>query len=143
MNKPQVSASPIESAHDILKQSRRPLASMFAPQTIAVIGATERKRSVGRTLMTNLIAGGFPGKIYPVNPIQETILGIKAYPNVAALPEKPDLAVIITPPKTVPGIIKECAAVGIPGAIIISAGFKETGAEGATLEQEILQEAKR
>jgi len=143
MNKPQVSASPIESAHDILKQSRRPLASIFAPQTIAVIGATERKRSVGRTLMTNLIAGGFPGKIYPVNPIQETILGIKAYPNVAALPEKPDLAVIITPPKTVPGIIKECAAVGIPGAIIISAGFKETGAEGATLEQEILQEAKR
>jgi acetyltransferase len=142
MNYSNTSSAPLESAHDILKQSRRPLAPIFSPQTIAVIGATERKRSVGRTLMTNLIEGGFPGKIYPVNPIQETIHGLKAYPNVTALPEKPDLAVIITPPKTVPGIIKECAQVGIPGAIIISAGFKETGAEGAALEQQILQEAK-
>jgi acetyltransferase len=143
MNKPNISSVPLESAHDILKQSRRPLASIFSPQTIAVIGATERKRSVGRTLLANLITGGFPGKVYPVNPIQESILGLKAYPNVAALPEKPDLAVIITPPKTVPGIIKECAQVGIPGAIIISAGFKETGAEGAALEQQILAEAKK
>ncbi|HXI69360.1 MAG TPA: bifunctional acetate--CoA ligase family protein/GNAT family N-acetyltransferase [Verrucomicrobiae bacterium] len=144
MTTPNISSEKLETAHDILHQTRRrPLDPILAPKTIAVIGATERKRSVGRTVMNNLVAGGFPGKIYPVNPIQETILGIKAYPNVAALPEVPDLAVIITPPKTVPGIIRECAAAGIHGVIIISAGFKETGAEGAALEQQVLAEARR
>ena len=134
----------IEAAHDILHQSRRgALDPILAPNSIAIIGATERKRSVGRTVMQNLLSGGFPGKIYPVNPIQETILGLHAFPNVAALPEKPDLAIIITPPRTVPGIIKECAQAGIHGVIIISAGFKETGAAGAELERQILEEAKR
>ena len=132
MSKISSPTSGIEAAHDILRQSsRRPLDPILSPKSICVIGATERKRSVGRTVMSNLLAGGFPGKIYPVNPIQDTVLGLHAFPNVAALPEVPDLAVIITPPRTVPGIIKECAAVGIPGVIIISAGFKETGPEGA------------
>ncbi len=144
MNTPNLSSDTLESAHDILHEPRRrPLTSIFSPKVIAVIGATERERSVGRTVMTNLREGGFPGKIFPVNPVKETILGMKAYPNVAALPERPDLAVIITPPKTVPGIIKECAEAGVPGAIIISAGFKETGAEGAALERQILAEAAR
>jgi acetyltransferase len=144
MSSPSNSKPSIESAHDILHHSsRRPLDPIFSPKSIAVIGATERKRSVGRTVMQNLLTGGFPGKIYPVNPIQETILGMHAFGSVAALPEVPDLAVIITPPKTVPGIIKECAAVGIPGVIIISAGFKEIGPEGAALEQQILAEARR
>ena len=135
MTTPIISSEKLETAHDILHQTRRrPLDPILAPKSVAVIGATERKRSVGRTVMQNLIAGGFPGKVFPVNPIQETILGIKAYPNVAGLPEVPDLAVIITPPKTVPGIIRECAAAGIHGVIIISAGFKETGPEGAALE---------
>lgn len=134
----------IEAAHDILRQSsRRPLDPIFSPRSVAVIGATERKRSVGRTVMQNLLSGGFEGQIYPVNPIQETILGAKAWPNVAALPEVPDLAVIITPPKTVPGIIKECAAVGIKGVIIISAGFKEIGPQGAELERQVIEEARR
>jgi acetyltransferase len=144
MSKPHSSPPGIEAAHDILRQSSlRPLDPILAPKSVAVIGATERKRSVGRTVMHNLMTGGFEGKIYPVNPIQETILGLHAFANVAALPEVPDLAVIITPPKTVPGIIKECAAVGIKGVIIISAGFKEIGPEGAALEQQVLEEAKR
>jgi acetyltransferase len=144
MSKPHSSPPGIEAAHDILRQSsRRPLDPILAPKSVAVIGATERKRSVGRTVMHNLMTGAFDGKIYPVNPIQETILGLHAFPNVAALPEVPDLAVIITPPKTVPGIIKECAAVGIKGVIIISAGFKEIGPEGAALEQQVLEEARR
>ena len=134
----------LDSANDILHAGReRPLAAIFSPKSIAVIGATERKRSVGRTVLHNLLAGGFPGKIYPVNPIQETILGLHAFPNLAALPEKPDLAVIITPPKTVPGIIAECAAAGILGVIIISAGFKENCAAGAELERQILEAAQR
>ncbi len=133
----------LESAHDILGAHQHPLHAIFSPKVVAVIGATERKRSVGRTVMTNLTQGGFEGSIYPVNPIQDSILGLKAFPNVASLPEKPDLAVIITPPKTVPGIIKECVDVGVRGAIIISAGFKETGAEGAALEKQIIAEARR
>ncbi len=136
--------SGIEAAHDILHQTRRrPLDCILGPKTIAVVGATERKGSVGRTVMNNLLTGGFPGTVYPVNPIQQSILGLQAYPSVTALPTRPDLAVIITPPKTVPGIVKECAQVGIPGAIIISAGFKEIGPEGAALEQQVMMEAQR
>jgi acetyltransferase len=136
--------SGIEAAHDILYQSRRrPLDPILNPKSVAVIGATEREGSVGRTVMHNLISGGFPGTIYPINPKQPGILGLKAYPNVGALPTAPDLAVIITPPKTIPGIIKECAQKGIPGAIFISAGFKEIGAEGAALEQQVMEEARR
>src|SRR5579862_6846477 len=82
-----------ETAHDILRTHGRPLDAIFSPKVVAVIGATERKRSVGRTVMTNLIEGGFAGKIFPVNPIQDAVLGIKAYPKVGDLPEKPDLAV--------------------------------------------------
>jgi acetyltransferase len=130
-------------ARDILRSQQNPLDSIFSPGVIAVVGATERKHSVGRTVMTNLMQGGFAGRIYPVNPIQDSVLGLQAYPNVSALPEKPDLAVIITPAAAVPGIIRECAAVGVPGAIIISAGFKEIGAAGAALEQQILEEARR
>src|SRR5438477_5453839 len=109
MNAIKVSSEKFESAHDILRQAqRRPLDPIFSPKVVAVIGATERKRSVGRTVMANLIEGEFAGKIFPVNPIQDSVLGLKAYPNVSSLPEKPDLAVIITPPGTVPGIVKEC-----------------------------------
>jgi len=142
----QVRTSPgpsVETAHDILRTRGRPLDSIFSPKIVAVIGATERKRSVGRTVMANLLGGEFPGTIFPVNPIQDAVLGLKAYPSVSALPEKPDLAVIITPPATVPGIVKECVDAGVRGAIIISAGFKETGAAGAALEQQVLAEARR
>jgi acetyltransferase len=132
-----------DSAHDILRSQQNPLDSIFSPGVIALIGATERKHSVGRTVMANLIQGGFPGRIYPVNPIQKSVLGLQAYPKVSDLPEKPDLAVIVTPAGTVPGIIKECADAGVRGAIVISAGFKEIGAAGAALEQQILTEARR
>ncbi len=99
----------IESAHDILHHTtRRPLSPIFSPQSVAVIGATENPGSVGRTILENLVKGGFPGKIFPVNPKRDTVLGVKAYPSITAVPENPDLAVIITPPPTVPGIIKDC-----------------------------------
>jgi acetyltransferase len=144
MKTPISPSTKIESAHDILHEPRRrPVTPIFSPKTVAVVGATERERSVGRTVMDNLTKGGFPGKIFPINPTKDTILGMKAYPNIAALPERPDLAVIITPPKTIPGIIKECAQAGVPGAIIISAGFKEIGPEGAELERQVMVEAAR
>src|SRR5580704_15315424 len=91
---------PIESAHDILHTSRRPLSAIFLPRSVAVIGATETANSVGRTILDNLVKGGFAGPIYPVNPKRDTVLGIKAWPNIGTVPAKVDLAVIITPAAT-------------------------------------------
>jgi acetyltransferase len=134
----------LEPAHDILKQTPpRPLDCIFSPKSVALIGATESPRSVGRTVLENLQQGQFPGAIFPVNPKRDNVLGVKAYPSILAVPEKVDLAVIVTPPPSVPGIIHDCAQVGVPGAVIISAGFKETGAAGLELERQILAEARR
>ena len=137
-------AAKLESAHDILHHTTdRPLSPIFSPQSVAVIGATENPGSVGRTILENLIKGGFPGKIFPVNPKRETVLGVKAYPSITAVPERPDLAVIITPPPTVPGIVRDCGTMGVKGVIIISAGFKEIGAPGVELERQVLEEARK
>jgi acetyltransferase len=137
------SSHPVESAHDVLHGASHPLDSIFAPRVIAVIGATENPGTVGRTVFHNLGRGGFDGVVYPVNPKRSSVLCVKAFPNIAAVPEKVDLAVICTPAKTVPGIIHECVKAGVKGAVIISAGFKETGAEGLKLEQQVLAEARR
>src|SRR5215510_8072295 len=134
----------LSPAQDILHQTRRhPLDTIFAPKVVAVIGATETRGSVGRTVFQNLGRGGFEGTVYPVNPKRSSVLCVKAYPNIAAIPEKVDLAVITTPAASVPGLIRECAAVGVPGAVIISAGFKETGPRGAELERQVLEEARK
>lgn len=120
-----------------------PLSTFFEPRSIALIGATEQPGSVGRTLLWNLISYPSGGTIFPVNPKHANILGIKAYPHLSSLPEPVDLAIIATPAPTVPGVIAECVEAGVKGAVILSAGFKETGAEGAQLEQEILAQARR
>src|SRR5260221_437991 len=124
-------------------KQRHPLNAIFEPKSIAVVGATEKAGSVGRTILWNLISNPFGGTVFPVNARRASVLGIKAYPNLAALPEQVDLAVIVTPAATVPGIIAECVEAGVKGAIIISAGFKESGAAGAEMEQQILEQARR
>ena len=131
-----------DPSQDFLRQERSPLDCFFAPKTVAVIGATETKGSVGRTLLWNLVTSPFGGTVYPVNPKRPNVLGIKAYPSVSAIPERVDLAVIVTPAPTVPAIIKECADLGVPGAIIISAGFKETGPVGVELERQVIEAAR-
>jgi acetyltransferase len=123
--------------------AHRSLDAIFLPRNIAVIGATEAPGSVGRTLLWNLIASPFGGTVFPINPKRSSVLGIKSYPGIGDLPEKVDLAVIATPARTVPGLIAQCAAAGVKGVVIISAGFRETGAEGAALEQSVLAEARR
>ncbi len=122
---------------------RSPLAPFFAPASVAVIGATEKAGSVGRTLFKNLIDSPFGGTVYPVNPKRPAVLGIRAWPRLADLPEVPDLAVIVTPAPAVPAVIRECADRNVPAAIVISAGFKETGAAGEALERDVLTEARR
>ncbi len=135
--------SSFDPAHDVYRYTPRSLQPIFSPGTVAVIGATEKADSVGRTVIWNLISSPFGGTVYPVNPKRVNILGIKAYPGIQNLPEQVDLAVIVTPAPTVPGIIAECVEAGVKGAIVISAGFKETGPEGARLEEQILEHARR
>jgi acetyltransferase len=132
-----------DKALDVMRYERHTLEAIFKPKTVAVVGATDRVGSVGRTIIWNLISNPFGGTVYPVNPKHHSILGIKAYPNITAIPDPLDLAIIVTPAQTVPDVMKECAAVGVKGAIIISAGFKEIGAQGVALEQQILEQAVR
>ncbi len=136
-------AGSADLAHDVLRAERLPLDAIFAPRSVAVIGATDKAGSVGRTILWNLIRNPFGGVVYPINPKRPGVLGIKAYPSVGDVPDKVDLAVIVTPAPTVPGIIGECVEAGVKGAIIISAGFKETGPEGAELERQVLEQARR
>ncbi len=133
----------VDPAHDIANYRRRPLDVIFAPKTVAVIGATDRPGSVGRTLLWNLISNPFGGTVFPVNPKRDNVLGIKAYADITAIPATVDLAVIATPAHTVPTVIRQCAEAGVKGAIILSAGFKEIGTVGIELEQKILSEAHR
>jgi acetyltransferase len=132
-----------DPAHDVLGYERVALDAIFRPETVAVVGASDRPGSVGRTIMWNLISNPFGGTVYPVNARRQNVLGIKAYPSVSEVPERVDLAVIAAPAPTVPGIIRECVESGVEGAIIISAGFRETGPEGAELERQVLEEARR
>jgi len=132
-----------ERAHDILRRRRPVLDTMLAPKSVALIGATEMAESVGRTILENLRASQFGGALFPVNPKRVSVLGVEAFPRIADVPAKVDLAIIATPAATVPGIVSECVEAGVTGAIIISAGFKETGAAGRELEQQVLRNARR
>ncbi len=136
-------AARAEPASDVLRAGRRTLGAFFAPRAVALIGATDKPGSVGRTILTNLIASPFGGTVYPVNPNRRSVLGIATVPSVDAIPEPVDLAVIVTPPSTVPALIDACGAAGIGAVIVISAGFKETGAEGAALEAAAAEAARR
>ena len=131
-----------DPAHDDA-QEREPLDAIFHPRSIAVVGATEKEGSVGRTILWNLLSSPFGGTVYPVNPTRPAILGVKAYPSISAIGEPVDLAVIVTPAKTAPGLVAECGEAGIKGVIIISAGFKEIGPEGVELERQVLEAARR
>lgn len=128
-----------DPTYDLLRSEQQPLSAIFNPKSVAVIGATDRPGSVGRTVLWNLIRSPFGGTVLPVNPKRHNVLGIKAYPSIQAIPDPVDLAIIITPAPTVPGLIRECIEANVPGAIVMSAGFKEAGAAGVALEAEIAE----
>ncbi len=115
----------------------RKLDFIFYPKSIAVIGASRQAGSVGQSLLANLLGSRYQGIIFPVNPKAEGILGIKSYPRVLEIPDEVDLAVIVVPSLIVPAVLEECGEKGIKGAIIITAGFKEIGGEGAELERKM------
>ena len=122
--------------------SVRNLDKLFKPRSVALIGATPRPDSVGGVVARNLRRAGFAGELLLVNPHHQTIDGLSVHPNVASLPYAPDLAVIITPPETVPRLIGELGELGTRAAVVITAGFGELGEEGRSLQQATLEAAK-
>src|SRR5580700_7884457 len=128
-----------DPSSDVYRSESHPLDPLFLPKSVAVIGASERPGSVGRSVLWNLLSSPFGGTVFPVNSKRSNVLGIKAYPSVRDLPEKVDLIVVTTPADTVPELINESVECGIPAAIVISAGFKEFGEHGKELEREISQ----
>lgn len=136
-------SSTSDRAYDILRSEHRPLDTIFAPKSVAVIGATERPGSVGRIVLWNLLSSSFGGTVYPVNLKRHSVLGVKAYPTIADVPDSIDLAVIATPASTVPSVIKECVDAEVKGAIVLSAGFREIGTAGIDLEQQIREQLQQ
>jgi len=111
---------------------------IFKPKSIAVIGASNTVGSAGYRVFRNLIGSGYEGVVYPVNPKHDSIQGVQAYPSVTDLPKVVDLAIISTPAQTVLDVVEQCGKKGIKGILIISAGFKEIGAEGIALEKKLI-----
>ena len=113
------------------------LDAIFAPHSIAVVGASDQVGSVGGAVFYNLRAGRFGGSVFPVNRKHRTVRGETAFGTIAELPETPDLVVVCTPAATVPTLVRDCGERGVPGMIVISAGFREAGAAGNQLEAEL------
>ena len=124
--------------------SRHPgLESIFLPRSVAVIGATDREGTVGRSIVSNLLESKFPIKVYAVNPSHSEVLGIKTYKQIGDIPGGVDLAVVVTPAHTVPQVIGECVDADVKSAVVISAGFRERGHEGILLEEQIQKHLSR
>ena len=119
------------------------LKPLFAPKSVAVFGASERVDSVGQIVFRNMLQSGFQGALYPINPKHEEVQGRKTFASLFQINETVELAVIATPPQTVPDIIEDCGKHGVKAAVIITAGFCETGAAGQALERAVLENARR
>jgi acetyltransferase len=119
------------------------LKPLFAPKSVAVFGASDQTDSVGKIVFHNMLQSGYMGALYPINPNHAEIQGHKAYASISQIEEPVDLAIIATPPQSVPDIIEECGKHNVKAAVIITAGFGEAGAAGIKLERAVLENAKR
>jgi acetyltransferase len=119
------------------------LEAFFSPRSVSVIGASRAPQKIGYILLDNLQRGRYRGNVYPVNPHAERILSLRTYPDVSLLPETPDLALITVPRAAVADVLEACGRRGIHAAVVITAGFRETGSEGAQMEQELLTIARQ
>ena len=121
----------------------RSIAELLAPSSIAVIGASRRPRTIGHEVLRNLLQGGFNGPTYPVNPNARAVAGVRAYPTITDVPDAVDLAVVTVPATEVPEAVRQCAAKGVRGLVIISAGFAELGRDRADAEHKLVEFARR
>ena len=120
-----------------MKPAAASLNAIFSPRSVAVVGASRRRNSIGFALLHNLVMEEFDGTIYPVNPNATSIHSLKAYPSIEAIPDPVDLAVVAVPRDSVLRVVEECLAKGVLGLVVITAGFSETGSKGAALEEEL------
>jgi acetyltransferase len=118
---------------------RHPLDAIFRPKSVAVIGASTQKGTIGRETLHNMLMAGFNGKVFPVNPKAPVIHSIKAYSTILDVPDAVDLAIVIVPKQFVKEVVTQCGEKGVKGVVVISAGFSETGPEGKKREQEVLK----
>jgi len=117
--------------------------TIFAPRSVAVIGASAKAQSLGRAVFANLLFAGYSGCVYPINAKAKSVLGVRAYNSVLDVPDDVDLAVVLVPAGMVPQVLQEAGRKGCKGAIVISAGFKEVGGEGVALERQLWDIAQR
>ncbi len=113
--------------------------AVFRPASVAVIGASNDPTKWGGTILTNLVSGGYGGRLYPVTPQVETVLGLHAYPDVTSLPEAPEMALVAVPLPLVKGVVEECGRKGVKALVMVTAGFSEVDEAGSALEREIAQ----
>lgn len=118
------------------------LAAIFAPKSVAVVGASSNQEKLGFQILKNIRDAGFKGAIYPINPKATSILDLRCYPSIGAVQGAPELAVIIVPAAAVPAALTECGAKGVKGAIVISGGFGESGPEGEALQRQAVEIAR-
>jgi len=131
----------LDVAREVL--DRHYLTPLFEPGSVAIVGASEKSGKVGAVLLSNMLAAGYRGTLFAVNPKYASVRGVRCYASIGKLPERVDLAVIATPAKTVPGVIEECGRSGVRAAVVITAGFAEAGPEGAKLQRALLESARR
>lgn len=122
---------------------RHPLTALLAPASVALVGATEREGALGRIVWQNLAAGGLRGALHAVNPKHRQVFGASCHARLRDLPQPPELAVLVTPAATVPGLIAEAGAAGVRAAVVLSSGFGEAGAAGRALQAEALAAARK
>jgi acetyltransferase len=122
---------------------RMGLGTFFNPRSIVLIGATDREGAAGAGVLENILRGSDRRRIYPVNPKRKTVMGVDCYPSVLDLPEAPELAVVVTPAETVPGVCEDCGKIGVKTLVVIPAGFKEKGRTGQALESRVVKAARK
>ena len=120
--------------HTAVRRSLRPL---LEPRSVAVVGANRSPLTIGHEIVANLLRGGFPGGVFPVNPHADEIAGARAYPSIRELPEPPDLVLVAVRAEAVPGVVRECAEAGVKAVVVVSTGFGETGPAGRAAEMEL------
>lgn len=135
---------PTDQESSILTSSQKErFRRAFSPKSVAVIGASENPSKIGSKILANIIEGGYYGSIYPINPHSKTIQGLTVFSKITDIPDPVDHAVIAVPAEIVPRVLEECAQKGVPGASVISAGFRETGKEGAKLEEQLISISRK
>src|SRR5436190_3037018 len=137
---PKPTLSPSSSTND---SGPRGLDAIFRPRSLAVIGASRERGTIGAEILHNLLQHGFQGPVYPVNPKADSVHSVRAYPSIEMIPGPVDLAMIVVPAARVIDVLEACGKKGVRAAVVISAGFKEIGGEGIEREKKLVEIARR